>query len=237
MEQATDLVDIHLVMADKAFDQHGVFHVLDRTHDVNYLIPKRTNSDHLRSQAEEVCTDTTVTARVEQAASLYLHDDTPYIDTDNDPTVGEEGYSHDVTFMHVPAERDDWIVRHQDDTGYALFATNREDVSPLDAEGLVNRYSERWSIEIAYRSILPLLPSIASTDYRMRFFSFVFSCLLYNMWRVVDHSLKELASEAIEDYGRTSTEERLDPVLPLADFLTSSVVVIFNGGLDPPDFA
>jgi hypothetical protein len=235
MEQATDVVDIHLVMADKAFDQPGVFHVLDQCHDVDYLIPKRTNSDHLRKQAEEVRTDAAVTARVEQAASLYLRDGTPYIDTDTDPTVGADGYSHDVTFMHVPAERDDWIVRHQDDTGYALFATNREDVSPLDAEGLTNRYSERWDIEIEYRMIQPLLPSIASTDYRMRLFSFVFSCLLYNVWRAVDHSLKELASEAREDYGRSSSEERLDPVLPLADFLTSSLIVAFRSGLDPPD--
>ena len=45
--------------------------------------------------------------------------------------------------MHVPADRDDWIIRHADETGYAIFATNRDDVTPLDAEGLTNRYPER----------------------------------------------------------------------------------------------
>lgn len=235
MEQATELVDIHLVMADKAFDQHGVFHVLDQRHDVDYLIPKKKDSKHLREQSEEVRTDPEVTARVEQGAALHLLNDTPYIDTDDDPDVGEDNYSHDVTFMHVPADRNDWIIRHADDTGYAIFVTNREDVSPLDAEGLTNRYSERWDIEIEYKMIQPLIPSIASTDYRMRFFAFVFSCLVYNLWRAVDHSLKEITAEAFDDYGRGPHEDRLDPLLPLADYLASSIILLFMRGWDPPD--
>lgn len=235
MKQAAELVDIHLVMADKAFDQPGVFHVLDQRHDVDYLIPKKENSDHLREQADEVREDPTVDARVEQDAALHLRDTTPYIDTDDDPDVREDNHSHDVTFMHVPADRDDWIVRHADNTGYAIFATNRDDMTPLDAEGLTNRYSERWDIENEYRLLLPLIPSIASTDYRMRFFSFVFSCLVYNLWRVVDHSLKDLATEAFDDYGRGPHEDRLDPLLPLSDYLASSLVLLFNGGWDPPD--
>mgnify|MGYP000713570438 CR=1 FL=1 len=236
MEQATELVDIHLVMADKAFDQHGVTHVLDQRYDVTYLIPKTVNSQHLRSQAAEVREDPTATARVEKDAALHLRNDTPYIDVDEDPDIGENNYSHDVTFMHVPAERNDWIVRHADDTGYAIFITNRDDVSPVDAEGLTNRYSKRWDIENEYRMILPLMPSIASTDYRMRFFSFTFSCLLYNLWRIVDHSLKILASEKYDDYGRGRHEDRLDTILPLSDLLASSIICLFSG-LDPPDAA
>lgn len=235
MAQATELVDIHLVMADRAFDQHGVFHVLDQYYDVDYLIPKKKNSERLRRDAADVRNDPAVTARVEQDAALYLRDSTPYIDPEADETVGENGYSHDVMLMHVPAQRNDWIVRHEDDTGYALFVTNRNDVSPLDAEGLVNRYSDRWDIEIEYKMITPLVPSIASTDYRMRFFSFAFSCLLYNLWRLVDHSLKVLAAEKFDGYGRGTYEERLDPVLPQADFLASSMVLLFRAGLDPPD--
>jgi hypothetical protein len=235
LEQATDLVDIHMVMADKAFDQHGVYHVLDQRHDVDYLIPKKRDSQHLRRQAESVCDDDALTARVEQDAPLHLRDDTPYIQTECDPGVGDDNYSHEMTFMHVPADRDDWIVRHADDTGYAIFATNRDDVSPLDAEGVTNRYSERWDIENEYRMIQPLMPSIRSTAYEMRLFAFVFSCLLYNLWRLVDHRLKELASEAFDDYGRGPHEERLDPVVTMADFLASSLVVFFRDGWDPPD--
>ena len=234
MEQATELVDIHLVMADKTFDQPGVYHVLDQRHDVTYLLPKKADSQHLRSQVAEVREDPAVAARIEKDAPLSLRDDTPYIDVDEDPDVGEDNYSHDVSFMHVPAHRDDWIIRHVDDTGYAIFVTNRDDVTPLDAEGLVNRYSERWDIEMEYRMILPLMPSIASTDYRMRFFAFTFSCLLYNLWRIVDHSLKVLASEKFDDYGRGPHEDRLNTVIPLADLLASSIICLFSG-LDPPD--
>lgn len=236
MEQATDLVDIHMVMADKEFDRHGVFHVLDQRHDVTYLIPKRSDSDHLRSQAAEVREDPKVTARVEQDVPFDLNNDTPYINVDEDPDLGEDNYSHDRTFMHVPAHRDDWIIRHVDDTGYAIFVTNKDDVTPFDAEGLVNWYSKRWDIEMEYRMILPLMPSIASKDYRMRFFAFTFSCLLYNLWRIVDHSLKTLASEKIGHYGRGPHEDRLDTVIPIADLLASSIICLFSG-LDPPDTA
>lgn len=237
MEQATELVDIQLVMADRAFDSQGVFHVLDQRHDVNYLIPKSKRSADLREKAEEVRTDPSVTARIEAEASLELDDGLQYINTDADPDLDEDNYSHDLTFMHVPADRDDWIIRHADDTGYAIFVTNCEDVSPLDAEGLTNRYSDRWDIENEYKMIQPLMPSIASTDYRMRFFAFVFSCLVYNLWRVVDHSMKELASEAFDDYGRGPHEKRLDTLLPLADYLASSIILLFNDGWDPPDVA
>lgn len=105
-----------------------------------------------------------------------MYDNTPYIDVDEDPGVGEHNYSHNLTLMHVPAQRDDWITRHIDETRYAIFSTNSDDVTLLDAEGLVNWYSKRWDIEMKYRMIQPLMPSIGSTDYRMRLFSFVFSC-------------------------------------------------------------
>lgn len=235
MEQATEFVDIHLLMADRAFDSQGVFHVLDQRHEVDYLIPSTKQSDELRQKAEAVRTDPAVTARIEPEASLCLDDDLSYIDTDADPNLDENNFSHNVTLMHVPADRDDWIVRHANDTGYAVFATNREDVSPLDAEGLTNRYSDRWDIENEYKMIQPLLPSIASKDYRMRFFSFVFSCLVYNLWRVVDHSMKELATEAFDDYGRGSHEKRLDTLLPLADYLATSVILMFNNKWGPPE--
>jgi hypothetical protein len=235
MEQANELLDISLVMADKAFDSEATLHVLDQRHDVDYLIPKRKDSNHLREQAAEVREDPAIQARVERDVPLILNRDTPYIDLESDPTVGDDRYSHDTTLMHVPANRDDWIVRNADDTGYAIFITNHDDVEPLDAESLVNRYSERWDIENEYKNIKPMVPSIASTDYRMRFFSFTFSCLLYNLWRSVDHELKDMTTEAVDGYGRGVHEERLDPLVTLADFLASCIVVMFRAGWDPPD--
>ncbi|WP_324662088.1 hypothetical protein [Haloarcula sediminis] len=236
LEQASELVDIQLVMADRAFDGHGVFHVLDQKHDVNYLIPKKTDSKRLRADAEKVSEDSELKSLVEQDASLYVQDDTAYLDVESDETLGENGYSHDVTFMHVPADRKKWDTSPEREIPYALFVTNRsDDISPMDALGFTNRYSDRWDIEIEYKMITPLVPSIASRDYRMRFFSFVFSCLLYNMWRVTDHSLKMVISEVWDDYGRGKHERRSATLLPLSDYLASSIVLLFSGGFDPPD--
>lgn len=236
LEQASELVDIHLVMADRAFDGHGVFHILDQKHDVNYLIPKKTDSKRLRADADKVYEDDGLKSLVEQDASLYINERTSYVDTDADENIGENGYSHDVTFMHVPADRKKWDVSPERNIDYALFVTNRsDDISPMDALGFTDRYSDRWDIEIEYKMITPLVPSIASKDYRMRFFSFVFSCLLYNMWRVTDHSLKMLISESKDDYGRGKHERRLDTVLPLSDYLVSSITLLLSRGFDPPD--
>jgi hypothetical protein len=59
-------------MADRAFDGHGVFHVLDQKHDVNYLIPKKTDSKRLRADANKVREDSGLKLPVEQDASLYV---------------------------------------------------------------------------------------------------------------------------------------------------------------------
>jgi len=236
MQQATELVDIHLVMADRTFDNREVKHVLDRYHDVYYLLPKRKNSEALKQDLDDVESDPTLVSRV-QPASLYLDEnETRYVEAESDDTVGEGGYSHDVNFMYVPAKKDDWVFTEEDDVKYTVFVTNREDVLPEDAMGFCNRYSSRWDIEIEYKMIQPLIPSIASKDYRMRYFSFVFSCLLYNLWRLTDHSLKRLASEALDGYGRSKFDDRLAPLLSMPDFLTSALVLMFcEGGLDPPD--
>ena len=73
----------------------------------------------------------------------------------------------------------------------------REDIWPVEAElepedvrGLCARYDRRWEIENEYKQIKKFLPTHASTDYRVRAFSFVFGCLLYNVWRLTDYLLK-----------------------------------------------
>ncbi|MGQ3331173.1 hypothetical protein [Halorubrum sp. FL23] len=236
MQQATELVDIHLVMADRAFDTYEVKHVLDQYHDVNYLLPKKKNSEALVQNLDDVESDSTLVSRVQRKPLNLDGNNTQYVEAESDDTVGEGGYSHEETYMYVPAEKDDWVITEEDDVKYTVFVTNREDVLPEDAMGFCNRYSSRWDIEIEYKMIKPLLPSIASKDYRMRYFSFVFSCLLYNLWRLMDHSLKRLASEAFDNYGRLTFDDRLDPLMPIADFLASALILMFReDGLDPPD--
>jgi len=84
----------------------------------------------------------------------------------------------------------------------------RDEYRGCAAEGAIepsDQYSKQWDIEIEYRMTKTLLPSIQSKDYRIRFFMFAYCLLLYNMWRMVNHSPKTLVSEVYDEYGRGRT--------------------------------
>ncbi|WP_435130105.1 transposase [Halobaculum sp. D14] len=173
LEEASKHVDMHLVMADREFDGHDVLHTLD-SHDVTYLIPKRAYEADLEG-IEKV-------------------EDHPVADVGVEPDVelGANGeVSHEVNFMYVPST--------EEDGDYAVFLTNRDDVAPEDVRGLCNRYSRRWEIENEYKQIKKFLPTMASTDYRVRCFNFMFACLLYNVWRLADYLLKLEVGKPIRD--------------------------------------
>lgn len=87
----------------------------------------------------------------------------------------------------------------KEDGDYAVFLTNRDDVAPEDVRGLCNRYSRRWEIGNGYKQIKKFLPTMASTDYRVRCFNFMFACLMYNVWRLADYLLKLEIGKPIRD--------------------------------------
>lgn len=62
---------------------------------------------------------------------------------------------------------------------YAVFMTN----APPRA---VREYNYRWEIESGYESIKRFMAATISKDFVLRFFYFVFACLLYSIWRAVD---------------------------------------------------
>jgi hypothetical protein len=233
LTRAQKHLDIHLVMADRQFDSNAVFHVIGQKHGLNYLIPKKNNAAALTKNKQEVEEDPLINSRVVKGCSVKLDRDSPYVDLHSDPDIDEDGISHEASCLYVPAYSDDFAM--DDDGNFAIFVTNREDISPMDAIGLTGRYSHRWDSEMGFRMIKPLLPSIASTDYRMRAFAFAFSVLLYNLWRMVDHKLKDLAAEEYEDYGRDPHGERLDPVVPFSDLVLTYLLMAMDDGLDPPD--
>jgi hypothetical protein len=52
---------------------------------------------------------------------------------------------------------------------------------------------------------------------------------------MVDHSLKTLVSEVYDEYDRGPHEERLDPLLTLADLhMTVVALMLLPDGVDPP---
>ena len=118
-----------------------------------------------------------------------------------------------------------------------VFETNHPYVTARDAsdqqmdgrafihmiERLIRWYRRRWGIENGFKKQKHFMVRTTSTERDYRFFNFVFACVLYNVWRLVD-----LLVKLTIDGENTSYAPRVDA----NQFLT--VAKQFYG-LDPPD--
>ncbi len=123
-----------------------------------------------------------------------------------------------------------------DGTGFVVFQTNHPFVSAYDEDGtpyddrerihmiarLIRWYRHRWGIENGYKKIKTFMVRTTSTCPRYRFFNFMFACVLYNTWRLVDLLVK-LSLEEHPDYS---------PRVDANQFVTIAKQYY---GLDPPD--
>jgi hypothetical protein len=159
LDQAAQHVDIHKVFCDGGFAAKGVRDAIDRR-DMTYLIPKR----RVKAELEDI-----ETLQAESVTNVGVIRDVSH---------GYYGRVHTGSIMYVPSTK-------EDDT-CAVFATNRD--VPLDmVQGFVGQYTQRWQIENEYKTIKQhFLPTVASTDYRIRFLYFVIGVVMYNIWRVTN---------------------------------------------------
>ncbi|ELZ06118.1 transposase [Natrialba asiatica] len=123
-----------------------------------------------------------------------------------------------------------------DGTGFVVFQTNHPFVSARDEDGspydereqihmiarVIRWYRHRWGIENGYKKIKTFMVRTTSTCPRYRFFNFMFACVLYNVWRLVDLLVK-LSLEMNPDYS---------PRVNANQFVTIAKQYY---GLDPPD--
>jgi len=221
----------------------GIIGRLQQAGQQTTMFAQETNEEAIKSKFEPIATELQSHAgnapeQVEDQARAELI----YLSTIASAIISLSDQSEDASISAVFQEAQE-LARENSTVDYDLEEINeRFDLGNLgsgkeqiDALGFTQRYSKRWDIEIKYKMIKPLLPSIASKDYRMRYFCFVFSCLLYNMWRVIDHEAKVLAMEKFDQYGRGPHEDRLDTILPLDDFLNTTLIEFVKDWLDPPD--
>ena len=89
-----------------------------------------------------------------------------------DYTMGRKNFDQ-VKFKLV-------IVNDQDDIK-RVFATNLR-VTKDNAKILFNEYGKRWGIETSYRVKQDFKARTTSKKYVVRFFYFMFSACLYNLW-------------------------------------------------------
>ncbi len=69
-----------------------------------------------------------------------------------------------------------------------IFATNLDCKTASD---YVKRYKKRWGIETIYRVTDDIRIYTTSTNYIIRYFLFMFTCLVYNIWKFFQISLGE----------------------------------------------
>jgi hypothetical protein len=80
------------------------------------------------------------------------------------------------------------VVEAQDAKGRRYFlATNMTD-SP---KRILRLYKRRWGIETSYRKIGEFLPKTTSRSWIARVFYFIFACLIYNAWVVLNAKAQE----------------------------------------------
>jgi IS4 transposase len=151
--------------------------------------------------------------------------------------LGEEEASHGFSAitkeLRKEEENEPTVGSEEDAQVYALFETNHPSVTLNEGdseverihmvERMVRRYRHRWGIEDGYKQLKTFRVRTTSKRHTYRFFNFVFACVLYNVWRLVDLLVK-LAIE-----GENATYA---PRVDANQFLT---VAKKYYGLDPPD--
>jgi len=75
------------------------------------------------------------------------------------------------------------VVEAQDAKGRMYFLATNIAASP---KRILRMYKRRWGIETSYRKIREFLPKTTSRSWIVRIFNFIFACLLYNAWVVLN---------------------------------------------------
>ena len=80
------------------------------------------------------------------------------------------------------------VVEAQDTKGWRYFLATNMTASP---KRVLRLYKRRWGIETSYRKIREFLPKTTSRNWVIRVFYFVFACLIYNAWVVLNAKAQE----------------------------------------------
>lgn len=115
---------------------------------------------------------------------------------------------------------------------HVVFETNHPDLDVADGDSsemavvhqiarFTRQYANRWGIENGYKKTKSFMAETTSKDHSYRFFNFIFACLLYSLWRLVDVLVK-----------RSLGDERAGTRIRASTFLT---IAKQEFGLGPPD--
>lgn len=163
LDRAEQFVDLDMVLFDSAFYAKAVLNEINQR-GLTYLAPMP------KYQPEK---DAIGNVEEHPTADMAIRRGCP---------LKYEGQTHHFQQLIVPSS---------EKTGsYAVFITNMDRVETEHIRHVVNIYNRRWDIENQYKSIKEFMPRTSSMDFRVRFLVFVFSALMYNLWRLTDYLIK-----------------------------------------------
>ncbi|WP_136718258.1 transposase [Halorientalis salina] len=144
----------------------------------NVLMDREFDSQHVLEMISQRGLSYVVPKRMQtsekaQAKRLLQRDQDRY-ETDRKLHLGKNEW-HETTLIYRRKEGSE----HDDHRQYSVFMTNR-------GTGHLTEYGYRWEIESGYKSIKRFMAATTSKNFGLRFFYFVFACLLYSIWRAVD---------------------------------------------------
>jgi len=80
------------------------------------------------------------------------------------------------------------LVDAEDVKGLRYFLATNIAASP---RRILRMYKLRWGIETGYRKVREFLPKTTSRSWLVRIFNFIFACLLYNAWVILNARAQE----------------------------------------------
>lgn len=155
-------------------------------HDV--LMDREFDSQHILEEIDQRQLGYVVPKRLQTSeraqAKRLLRANTDRHVTDRKLHLGKNEW-HETTLIYRRKENSDRTDYRQ----YSVFMTNQHPSSILE-------YNSRWQIVSGYKSIKRFMAATTSKNFVLRFFYFAFACLLYSIWRAVDHLIQvELTGE------------------------------------------
>jgi len=150
----------------------------DLIHVDNVLMDREFDSQHVLEMIGQRGLSYVVPKRMQtsekaQAKRLLQRGQNRY-ETDRKLHLGKNEW-HETTLIYRRRENSEYDDHRQ----YSVFMSNR-------GSSFLTEYGYRWEIESGYKSIKRFMAATTSKDFGLRFFYFVFACLLYSIWRAVD---------------------------------------------------
>lgn len=129
---------------------------------------------------------------VEDLLDVVVEDDEKSVDWSLDEDLLDT--NEEASYRETYAVDDDGVH-------HVVFETNHPDLDVSEGETdqiaiihqiarFTRQYANRWGIEHGYDTVKSFMADTTSTDHRYRFFNFIFACLLYSLWRLVDMLVK-----------------------------------------------